>query len=87
MHNYYTLILASAELIFHSIQIKTSSEKKLEKSLGNRYGAWYMFWYLPTCVTYAKILAHVRDDVERFYGNCKLEFLSYNSILENPWPY
>ena len=29
---------------------------------------------------------HVRDDVERFYGNCKLE-LSYNSILENPWPY
>ena len=29
------------------------------------------FWYLPTYVTYAKILAHVRDQVRRFYSNCQ----------------
>ena len=27
----------------------------------------YAFWYLPTYATYAKILAHVRDHVRRFY--------------------
>ena len=31
----------------------------------------YAFWYLPTYVTYVKILAHVRDHVQRFYGNCQ----------------
>ena len=30
-----------------------------------------VFWYLPTYVTYAKILAHVRDHVRQFYGNCR----------------
>ena len=29
----------------------------------------YAFWYLPMYVTYAIILAHVRDHVPRFYGN------------------
>ena len=28
-------------------------------------------WYLSTYVTYAKILAHVRDHVRRFRGNCQ----------------
>ena len=31
----------------------------------------YAFWYLPTYVTCVKILAYVRDHVQRFYGNCQ----------------
>ena len=35
-----------------------------EKSLGKRRKSMvYAFWYFPKYVTYAKILAHVRDDV------------------------
>ena len=41
------------------------------KSLGKRYDAWYAFWYLPMYVTYAKIVAHVRDYVQWFQGNCR----------------
>ena len=29
------------------------------------------FWYLPTYATYANILAHVRNHVRQFYGNCR----------------
>ena len=29
------------------------------------------FGYLPMYVTYAKILAHVRDHVRRFYSHCQ----------------
>ena len=40
-------------------------KKYLEKSLGKRYEAWYMFFRISprTSFTYAKILAHVSDDV------------------------
>ena len=31
----------------------------------------YAFWYLPTYITYAKILAYIHDHVQQFYGNCR----------------
>ena len=31
----------------------------------------YAFWYLPTYITYTKILAHGLDHVRRFHGNCR----------------
>ena len=60
-----------AELaIFHYIQIKSSFGKIVWKITGEK--VWrliYAFWYLPTYVTYTKILVYVRDHVQQFYGN------------------
>ena len=36
---------------------------------------------LPTYVTYGKILAHVRDYVRRFYGNCRNLQYDFCSVL------
>ena len=49
----------------------------------------YAFWYLPTYVTYAKILIYVRDHVQQFYDNCRsnpvtfllFEILTYITFL------
>ena len=49
----------------------------------------YAFWYLPTNVMYTKILAHVCDHVQRFYGNCwalglinlNLSFVKWNTRI------
>ena len=39
-------------------------------TVDKRYDTWYMlFLYLPTYVTYVKILANVHDHVQQFYVN------------------
>ena len=58
------LVFVESE-IFHSISIRTSLEKLLRKSPD------ICIFYLPTYITYGKILAHVHDHVRRFYGNCR----------------
>ena len=43
------------------------------------YKVWPMisvFWYLPTYVMYAKILAHIYDHVQQFYSNCWTLYVS-----------
>ena len=42
-----------------------------------------VIWYLPTYVKYAKIMVHVRDHVQRLYGNCRtLQTLKFITSYE-----
>ena len=35
---------------------------------------------MPTFITYAKILAYVRDHVQRFYGNCQTLYIAHSQL-------
>ena len=56
------------------------------------YKVWPMisvFWYLPTYVMYAKILAHIYDHVQQFYSNCWTLYVSSLSekTVKTLWHY
>ena len=56
------------------------------------YKVWPMisvFWYLPTYVMYAKILAHICDHEQQFYSNCWTLYVSSSSekTVKTLWHY
>ena len=65
-----TLMFVLAELEIFYLNKSELWEKKIF-IVKNIWRLIYAFWYLSTYVTYAKILAHVRDHVRRFRGNCR----------------